>query len=129
MIVFGTQDFVDDIAIAGQQYQSVRILVQTANGKYALFVANKINNVSLDVTFGGAGNSHGFVQTNVNMFLLARADKFFVYAHFITIINRCAKFSAFAVYGYAAAADQFIGSAAGTQAGFADEFVEAHADQ
>src|SRR3546814_10765715 len=57
----------DLIAITGQQDQPFGLLVEAADRKDALLMADEIDDVALDLGVGGAGNASGLVQGDIDM--------------------------------------------------------------
>src|SRR5450631_738023 len=126
VIIFRAQQFIDDIAVVGQQNQTFGILVQSPDGKNPVAVADQIDDVVLDVRLGRAGGSHRLVEHNVDLLLLG-AYECAVHAHFIGRANLEPQHCADAVAGDASRLYPFIGFAPRATARFADEFVQPHA--
>src|SRR5690606_24634041 len=128
--VLGAQDLVDDIAVAGQQYQAFRVLVQAADREDALLVANEVHDVPLDRAFGGAGDADRLVQGDVDVAALARLgctgiQRLPVDPDLVALAHHRADPGRLAVDGHPALGDRAIGLAARTEAGSGDVFVEA----
>ena len=66
VLVLGAQDFVDDVAVVGEQDQAFGVLVQPADRKDSLAVADELDDVVLDVRLGGAGDPDGLVERDVD---------------------------------------------------------------
>ncbi len=64
MLIGGAQNLVDGIAIIGQENQSLRILVQAANGENAFGMVYKVDDVVLYLSLRRAGNPRRLVQRN-----------------------------------------------------------------
>src|SRR5208283_4544857 len=125
VIIFGAQQFIDNIAVVGQQNQAFRILVQSAYGENPSAVADEVDDVVLDMRFRRVGNSHRLIECNVDLLLLG-ADEITVHAHFIAAGDLCAEYRANAVAGDAPRFDPFVGFAPRAAAGFADVFIQPH---
>lgn len=131
VIVLGAQDLVDDIAVAGEQNQTVGFLVQTPDGKDALAVADEVHDIAAHMPFRGAGDAHRLVERDVDasrlMLGLAHAalHRLAVDADLILLADLLAQLHRLAVDRDAPGGDERIGLAARAQAGFADVFVEA----
>ena len=108
VLVLGAQDLVDNITVAGEQYQALRFLVQAADGEDACFMFYKINDVSGHVTVGGAGDTGWFVQGDINVVFPADRDGAPVDAHLIGFAYLRPQVSAAAVDGHAAPFDPRI---------------------
>jgi len=127
VIVFRTQDVVDDVAIVGEQNQTFRFLVQPADREDALFMTDEVHDVVTHTVFGGAGDADRFVEADVDLlFLFAPANNASVGAHLVAFRNLRTQLSAFAIDGHTPLGNQGIGLAARAHAGFAEKFVEAH---
>src|SRR5690606_31035833 len=128
--ILGTQDFVDDVAIARQQNQAFRILVEPSHRKHAARMIDRVDDVAPDVLLAGAGNAHGFVVGNVHVLLagFARRRRNFgtvdfdarTVGHFETDAGDSA------VDRHATFGDQAICFAARAEALFAQVFVQTH---
>src|SRR3546814_12038970 len=70
-LVFGAQDGVDDVAVAGQQDQAFRILVQPADREDPPLVADEIDAVAHHRRLGGAGDAARLFQRDVAVPALA----------------------------------------------------------
>src|ERR1700678_4297623 len=123
MIVLGTQYLVDDVAVVGQQDQTLRVLVQPSNRKDALGIPHQIDDVVLDMSFGGAGNSHRLVQSDVDLFFLG-ADRLAVDAYHIALADLGSQGGGVAVAGHAPRIDPLVRLAPRADAGFADVLIE-----
>src|SRR5208283_5986726 len=126
VVVFGAQDFVDDVAVVGEQNQSLGILVQTADREDPLAVPDELDDVVLDLEVGGAGDARRLVERHVDM-LFFRADELAVQAHLVACRHLRTEDGAYAVAGDASRFDPLVGFAPRTRTGFADVFVEPHA--
>ena len=119
VIVFRAQNFVDDVAVVGQQDQPGGFFIEPPDGKDALFMADEVDDVVADVALGGAGNAHRFIEADVDfIFLLAGADDAIVNAHFVSFSHLCAELGAFSVNGHTTAGDPGVGFAARAHASF-----------
>ena len=130
-LVLGAQDRVDDVAVAGQQDQAFRILVQTPDREDPLLVADEIDDVALHVGLGGAGHADRLVQGDIDVPALAlgrrpRLQRLAVDAHLVAFAHFGADPAALSVDRDPAFADQPVGLAPRAVAGVADVFVEAH---
>lgn len=126
VIVLGTQDLVDDIAVAGEQDQTVRVLVEAADGKDALAVPDEIDDVALDVSLGGAGHACRFVKADVDLLFFLRADHPLVDPHLVAVIDLAAELRAHAVDRDPALGNPGIRLAPRAQTGLADVFIQSH---
>jgi hypothetical protein len=125
VIVLHAQDFVDDVAVVGQQDQAFGILVQAPDRKDPLAVADQIDDVAIDVRFAGAGNADRLVQRDVDVLFLG-ADRLAVDADLVALCHLRAEHGRHAVAGHAPLLDPLVGLAARTGAGLADVLVESH---
>src|ERR1700688_3902094 len=107
MIVLGTEDLVDDIAIVRQKDQALGVLVQTPDRKNAFSVPDEIDDVVLDVGLGGAGHADRLVEGNVNLLLLG-AHGCAVDAYLIAINDSSAQCGDLAVASNAAGLDPLV---------------------
>ena len=69
VLVLGTQDLVDDVAIVGQQDQPLRVLVEPPDREDTLPVPDEIDDVAADLTFRGAGYADRLVEREIDMAL------------------------------------------------------------
>src|SRR6266851_4613962 len=123
MIVLGTEDLVDDIAVVCQKDQALGVLVQTPDRKNAFSVPDEIDDVALDVGLGGAGHADRLVESNVDLLFLG-AYGCAVDAYLIAIDDAGAQCGDLAVAGNATGLDPLVRLAPRTDAGFADVLVE-----
>ena len=126
VIVFRTQDLVDDVAVVGQQDQALGILVQPANGEYPLGMADQVDDIAVDMRLCRAGDSHRFIESDVNLRLL-NADDLAVDANLILRADSRAEERTVPIASDASGFDPLVRLAPGTHAGFADVFVESQA--
>ena len=85
MVVTGTQNFVDQIAVVGEENQPLRVFIQTANRENAAAVVHEINNVVPLAIFRGADNPNRFVQRDKHqVFGITRFDDLTI--HFYHLI-------------------------------------------
>ena len=76
MIVTGTQDLVDQIAVVGEENQPLRVFIQTANREDTAAVVHEINDVVPLTVFRGADNPNRFVQRDKHqVFGITRFDE------------------------------------------------------
>jgi hypothetical protein len=125
MIVFGTEDLVDDIAVVREEDQTLRVLVQSPYGKDALRVPDEIDDVVLDVGFRGAGNSDGLIEGNIDL-LFFDADRLTVDAYVVAVHDPRAQRGELTVASNAARIDPLVRLTPRTDAGFADVLIESH---
>src|SRR5579859_4342026 len=123
MIVLGTEDLVDDIAIVRQKDQAFGVLVQTPDRENAFSVPDEIDDVVLDVGLGGAGHTDRLVEGNVNLLFLGAHGRA-VDAYLIAINDSRTQCGDLAVAGNAAGLDPLVRLAPRTGAGLADVLVE-----
>mgnify|MGYP003558956344 CR=1 FL=1 len=67
MLVLGTQDFIDDIAVICEQDQAFRIFIEASDMEYPEGMVDQIDNIPLDAFFGRARDADRFVQGNVDI--------------------------------------------------------------
>src|ERR1700733_11468411 len=123
MIVFGTQYLVDDVAVVGQQDQTLRVLDQSTDRKDALGIPHQLDDVVLDMSFRGAGNAHRLVQSDVDLLFLG-ADRLAVDAYPIALAHLGPQGGGAAVAGHAPRIDPLVRLAPRADAGFADVLIE-----
>ena len=75
VMVFRSQQFVDDVAIAGQQDQTLGILVEPTNRKDALLMVDEVDDVALHLAFGCAGDANRLVQRDIDMLAHTRRNR------------------------------------------------------
>src|SRR5277367_821600 len=90
MIVFGAKDFVDDVAVVRQEDETFGVLVQPPDRKDAFGMPDKSDDVVFDMGFGGGGDSHRFVEGDVDLLFLC-TDEFAVDAYFVAVGNLSAQ--------------------------------------
>ena len=125
MVIFRAQNFVDDVAVVRQENQAFGVLVQPPDRKDTFRVRDQVDDVVLDVRFGGAGDADRLVESNVNLLLLG-ADQLAVDAHLVARGNPGAQCGALAVAGDAARINPFVRLTPRTDTGLADVLVESH---
>lgn len=81
-------------------------------------VVDKIHDIAFDVALGRARDAHGFVEGDVDVFLLRLFNDFAVYLNFVVRPDFAAKLRRLAVDCDAAGFDEFIGAAARGDARF-----------
>src|SRR3546814_813819 len=133
-LVFGAQDGVDDVAVAGQQDQAFRILVQPADREDPPLVADEIDDVALHRRLGGAGDADRLVQRDVDVPALAfggapGAQGLAVDLDLVAHADLGADPRALPVDRGPPLPDQPIGLAPRAEAGVADVLVESHPDR
>ena len=130
VLVFRAQDFVDDVAVAGQQDQPFRILVEPANRKDAARMIDTVDDVAVHVFFSSTGDANRFVKRNVDMFLAALAhgwhDFRAIDLHERTLRQLDAYAGKFTVDGDPSFADQPVRLAPRAETTFAEVFVQTH---
>src|SRR5690554_69599 len=62
VVVASSKDFIDQVAVAGHEYQPLRILVEAPDRKNASAVANKTLDIVSFRIISGAYDAHWFVQ-------------------------------------------------------------------
>ena len=67
MVVLRAEDFVDDVAVVRQQDQSLGVLVEAADGKNALRMADEFHDIPFDVRFRGARDADRLVERDINL--------------------------------------------------------------
>src|SRR5690606_41911617 len=126
--VIVAEDGVVYVAIAGQQDQPFRVLVQPPAREDPLRVVHEVHDVVLHRRFGGAGDADRLVECDIDVAAAARDDallqRLAVQQHDITLAHFGADAGTLAVHGDAAFADQPGRLAPGTMAGVADVTVE-----
>jgi len=133
VVVLCAQDLVDDVAVAGEQDQSLGVLVESPDREDALRVVDEVHDVAGHGLVGGAGDAHRLVQRDVDRLLRgrrggedARLDQLAVHAYLVAFQRLGAGAHDFAVDGDATGDQPFVRFAARAQAGFADVLVDAH---
>ena len=82
MIVTRTEDLIHQIAVIGEENQSLGVFIQAANREHAFAVVNEIDNVIALAIFGGADNTDGLVQGDkYQIFGFPRFNQLTVYFH------------------------------------------------
>ena len=108
-MVPSTQDFVDDVAVVGQDDEPFAGFVESSDRKNALRMTHKIHNVVLlPFLIGGAHNPHRFVQQDVDRLLFRRRDEAPIHLHHIPIHNLSSQFRDLPVDGDALLLDQLV---------------------
>src|ERR1700720_890335 len=125
MIVLRTKNFVDDVAVVRQQYQPLRIPIQSPDRENPFRVPDVPDDVVFDVSFGGADDADRLVEGDVGL-LFFDADQFAIDADFIALRYLRAQHGNLAVAGHAACFDPLVRLAPRTRSGFADVFIEPH---
>ena len=125
MVVSGAQNLVDQVTIAGHEDQALGVLVQPPDREDTFAVADK----PLDVVFlgavGGADDAHRLVQGNKDqIFFSARFDHLAIDLDRIPGQHLIPYSGTLAVDVDVALLNIAISLSAGTQAAFADVFVE-----
>src|SRR6202022_2670400 len=123
MIVFGTEDLIDDVAVVRQEDQTLRVLVQAPDRKDAFWVPDEVDDVVLDVGLRGAGHSHRLIEGQIDLLFLG-ADRLTIDAYLIAIVDSSAQSGHLTVAGNPARINPFIRLAPRADAGFADVLVE-----
>ena len=131
LAVFSAQQFIDDVAVAGQQNQTFGILVQSADRKDALLVIDEIDDVAFHALVGRAGDADRFVQRDIDVLAgaglyIADTQGLAVDQDGIALLDPRAQRWLVAIDADPAFLDQRIGLAPGTEAGVGDEFVDTH---
>jgi hypothetical protein len=127
VLVAGAENFVDDIAIGGEEDEAIGGFVEAADGEDALGVVYVIDNVAGDVALGGARNANGFVEGQIHE-LAGRGflNGLAVEQHRVACSDPIAGTGYLPVEEYPAGFDEAVGFAARAAAGAADELVEAY---
>src|SRR4029077_9548269 len=125
MVVFGTKNFIDDVAVVRQEDQAFGVLVQSTDWEDTFRVSDQIDDVVLDVSFGGASDSGGLVERNVDLRSLG-TDQLAVDAHLVTGADPSTQGGALPVAGDSARFNPLVRLAPRTDTGFADVLVEPH---
>src|ERR1700686_713143 len=110
MIVFGTEDFVDDLSVVRQEDQPLRVLVQSPYRKDALRIPDEIDDIVLDMSLGGAGNSDWLIEGNVDL-VFFRTDRGAVDAYPVAVDDPGAECPNLTVTSDAARFDPLVGLA------------------
>ena len=127
MGVFRPQDFVDDITVTGEQYQSFRRFIQATNGKDTLVVIDSVYDIPLHAPLCGAGNSYRFIIGNIDAVRFARGATHYllpINRNHVTRLNFGAELGARTINFYAITGDKFIGFTARAMTRFADKLVK-----
>jgi len=126
VVITRPQNLVHQIAIAGQENQTLGILVQPTNGENPLAVANMVDDVPALRRVRGADHTHWFVQGNkYQVLLVSRLDFLAVDRDRVTGQHLIAHMGCFPVNGHIAILDVPVRLTPGAKATFADVFVEA----
>ena len=126
MVVARAQDFVHQIAIAGEENQPLGVLVQSANGEDPLTMAHMVDDVTALRRVGGADHAHGLVEGDKDQVLfVSRLDQLAVHRDLVAGQHLIAHLGRLAINGNVAVLDIAVGLPPGTHATLADVFVEA----
>ncbi len=127
VVIGSAQDLVHDVAIVGEKDESLTGLVQTTDGEYPLGVLEKVDDVVfLSFGIGGANNAHGFIKSDINGFFGLGQYLNPIDANDVGTGDLGAQFGNLAVDGDSILGNQFIGMAARTISGLAEEFIDSN---
>lgn len=124
VLVLLAQDFIDDVAVVGQENQPGGGFIEAANMKNALRIIQEVDDVVLVLAVSGAGNAGGLVEGEVNGFgsgFQGRA----IQQYLIAGVNAVAFAGSSAIQLYPPGLNHAVCFPPGTDAGGTDEFVEA----
>ena len=128
VVVLRAKDLVDDVAITGQEYQTIAVLVQAPDGEDPLLVIDELDDgVLLSFRVLRRHDANRLVEGNVDVPGLRFSNASAVDFHFIVRADPGAHFRPFAIDGYPTLAQQLVRLPPGTEAGFAQVFVDANA--
>ena len=126
VLVAGPQNLVYNVAVAGQENQALRLLIEAADGENAGGMVHVVHNVAAHARLRCGGDTHRLVESQVDgIGGLPRFQLLAVHRHAVAGANLVAYLGRLAVHQHRTLGNVAVGFAARANAAFADEFVEA----
>jgi hypothetical protein len=123
MTILDPQQLVDDVAVVGEQYQSLGVLVEPTDGKDPKPVVDEVEDIVGNAAVGTAVNADRLVEGEIYVFLFG-SDCSAVETDAIGRADRRAECRRYSVDGDAPRCDPGIRDPPRAQAALAQEFVE-----
>jgi hypothetical protein len=125
VVVFGSEDFVDNITFACQKYEAFTVFIQSSNWKNPLWMPNKINDIGF-FTFGicGADDADRFVKSNISVILDWFAYFFSIYCYLIERAYFGSELWSFSIDGDSTLFKELICCSSGAKTHFTQVFID-----
>ena len=126
VVIARAKNFIDDVPVAGEKDKSFAGLVESTYRKNTLRVFDKIHDVVLLAAhIGGAHDTDGLVQGDIDMLFAARLDGLAIDTHIVALFHLRTHLRHLAVDGNSALLDEDICRTSRAKADFTEVFIDA----